>query len=75
MEYVKGKIQQGVGNVYFVGMQWCGIIFGYVDVVVFNQFDIDISKVQVFEVCIWLFQNKVEFIVLILGIEVVKVGQ
>jgi hypothetical protein len=39
-----------------------------------NQFDIDISKAQAPEARTWLLQNKAEFIALILGIEVVKVG-
>ncbi|MGR4233010.1 hypothetical protein [Klebsiella pneumoniae] len=74
MEHVKGKIQQGAGNAYFAGMQWRGITLGHADAAALNQFDIDISKAQAPEARTGLLQNKAEFIALIPGIEVVKVG-
>ena len=74
MEHVKGKIQQGAGNAYFAGMQWRGITFGHADAAALNQFDIDISKAQAPEARTWLLQNKAEFIALMLGIEIVKIG-
>ncbi|AWL54544.1 hypothetical protein DKC11_01075 (plasmid) [Klebsiella quasipneumoniae] len=53
-------------------LQQCPL--GHADAAALNQFDIDISKAQAPEARTWLLQNKAEFIALILGIEVVKVG-
>ncbi len=44
------------------------------DAAALNQFDIDISKAQAPEARTWLLQNKAEFIALMLGIEIVKIG-
>ncbi|MGG7993468.1 hypothetical protein PGO11_22785 [Klebsiella aerogenes] len=65
---------QGAGNAYFAGMQWRGITLGHADAAALNQFDIDISKAQAPEARTWLLQNKAEFIALMLGIEIVKIG-
>ncbi|ENL6969564.1 hypothetical protein AB5R23_005445, partial [Klebsiella pneumoniae] len=56
------------------GMQWRGITLGHADAAALNQFDIDISKAQAPEARTWLLQNKAEFIALMLGIEIVKIG-
>ncbi|WP_446924854.1 hypothetical protein, partial [Klebsiella pneumoniae] len=74
MEHVKRQIQQGAGNAYYAGMQWRGITLGHADAAALNQFDIDISKAQAPEARTWLLQNKAEFIALMLGIEIVKIG-
>ncbi|STU54808.1 Uncharacterised protein [Klebsiella pneumoniae subsp. pneumoniae] len=73
MEHVKGKIQQGQGTPILQDAVR-GITLGHADAAALNQFDIDISKAQAPEARTWLLQNKAEFIALILGIEVVKVG-
>ncbi|EIW3898162.1 MULTISPECIES: hypothetical protein [Enterobacteriaceae] len=74
MEHVKRQIQQGAGNAYYAGKQWRGITLGHADAAALNQFDIDISKAQAPEARTWLLQNKAEFIALMLGIEIVKIG-
>ena len=74
MEHVKRQIQQGAGNAYYAGMQWRGITLGHADAAALNQFDIDISKAQAPEARTWLLQNNVEFLALMLGIEIVKIG-
>ena len=61
-------------GVYLGNDEGRGITLGHADAAALNQFDIDISKAQAPEARTWLLQNKAEFIALILGIEVVKVG-